>query len=69
MGDISDNIPSVLKKCGPKTALKCYQDPEYFNERMKKENASEKFAVNQKMIDFNFIPDDLALQFIDSLTN
>jgi len=69
MGDVSDNIPSVLKKCGPKTALKCYQDPEYFNERMKKENASEKFAVNQKMIDFNFIPDDLALQFIDSLTN
>ena len=30
MGDPSDNIKSVLQKCGPKTALKCYENPEYF---------------------------------------
>jgi 5'-3' exonuclease len=30
MGDNSDNIPSVFPKCGPKTALKCIQDEEYF---------------------------------------
>ena len=41
MGDTSDNITSVLRKCGPKTALKCYNDKTYFNERMQSENAHD----------------------------
>lgn len=64
MGDISDNIPSVLTKCGPKTALKCFQNPSYFEERMKKENAYEKFETNRKMVDFNYIPQELIDQFL-----
>ena len=28
---------SVLNKCGIKTAIKCYEDPKYFEERLKKE--------------------------------
>lgn len=67
MGDVSDNIPSVLKKCGPKTAVKCYQNAEYFQERMKTENAQEKFERNQKMIDFNYIPKELAEEFYKSV--
>lgn len=63
MGDPSDNIPSVLSKCGPKTALKCYQDKEYFDNRMKKENAYEKFELNKKIIDFNCIPQLLIDEF------
>jgi 5'-3' exonuclease len=63
MGDISDNISSVLKKCGPKTALKCYNDNNYFEERMKKENAYKKFVLNKTMIDFNCIPIDLIEEF------
>lgn len=39
MGDSSDNISSVFKKCGPKTAIKCYDEPEYFNAKLKKEDA------------------------------
>lgn len=66
MGDSSDNITSVLKKCGPKTALKCFQDRGYFDERMKKENAYEKFKLNQKIIDFNCIPQNLIDEFIQS---
>jgi 5'-3' exonuclease len=66
MGDSSDNITSVLKKCGPKTALKCFQDRGYFDERMKKENAYEKFELNQKIIDFNCIPQNLIDEFIQS---
>jgi 5'-3' exonuclease len=66
MGDSSDNITSVLKKCGPKTALKCFQDKLYFDERMKKENAYEKFQLNQKIIDFNYIPQDLIDEFMQS---
>jgi 5'-3' exonuclease len=66
MGDPSDNIPSVLSKCGPKTALKCYNDRDYFNERMKKENAYEKFNNNQKIIDFNSIPEELISEFMNN---
>jgi len=66
MGDSSDNITSVLKKCGPKTALKCFQDRGYFDERMKKENAYEKFELNQKIIDFNCIPQNLIDEFMQA---
>ena len=67
MGDISDNISAVLKKCGPKTAIKCYNDRNYFDERMKKENAYEKFEQNKKVIDFDCIPNDLVSQFIEEI--
>jgi 5'-3' exonuclease len=67
MGDPSDNISSVLSKCGPKTALKCYQDREYFESRMKKEDAYAKFEINQKMVDFNFIPQELVNNFLESI--
>jgi 5'-3' exonuclease len=66
MGDSSDNISSVLKKCGPKTALKCFQDKAYFDERMQKENAYEKFELNRKIIDFNYIPQNLVDEFMQS---
>ena len=64
MGDTSDNITSVLRKCGPKTALKCYKDKSYFDERMKKENAYEKFELNKKMIDFTCIPQKYKDEFM-----
>jgi 5'-3' exonuclease len=66
MGDVSDNIPSVLKKCGPKTALKYYNNREYFNEKMKKENAYDKFELNRKIIDFNYIPQHLIDEFMNT---
>jgi len=64
MGDISDNITSVLKKCGPKTALKCHQDRVYFEERMKKEDAYSKYDLNRSIIDFNRIPAHLIDEFM-----
>ena len=63
MGDVSDNIQAILKKCGPKTALKCFEDPIYFEERLKKENALEKRELNQLLIDFNNIPDHLVKEY------
>jgi 5'-3' exonuclease len=65
MGDPSDNIKSVLKSCGPKTALKCYENPEYFEERLKKENAYEMYELNKKLVDFNEIPTNLEDEFIN----
>jgi len=66
MGDTSDNIKSVLKKCGPKTALKCYKDKVYFDERMKNENAYDIFDLNQKIIDFDYIPKNLVEEFMNT---
>ena len=56
MGDVSDNIKSVLKKCGPKTALKCYEDRAYFDSRMKAENAYDALELNTTLVDFKRIP-------------
>ena len=59
MGDKSDNIPSIFKKCGPKTAEKYYENPELFEKQLKKENAYDNFERNKKLIDFNEIPEKL----------
>ncbi len=66
MGDISDNIKSVLKKCGPKTALKCYENRVYFDEKMKSENAYELYKMNETLVDFNKIPQELVDEFLGS---
>ena len=63
-GDPSDNIPQVLSKCGDKTAIKLYNDREKFEERMKKEDAWEKFERNQRLVNFDFIPEDLKVEFM-----
>lgn len=65
MGDASDNIPSVLKKCGPVTALKCYQNKEYFEKRLKDEDAYEKYELNRKLIDFDYIPENYKKEFLE----
>jgi 5'-3' exonuclease len=56
MGDTSDNIPSIFKKCGPKTAIKCWEDTAYFEEKLKKENAYEMYERNKKIVSFDYIP-------------
>ena len=67
MGDISDNIKSVLKKCGPKTALKCYENRAYFDEKMKTENAYDLYKLNETLVDFNKIPQQYVDEFLESL--
>jgi 5'-3' exonuclease len=63
MGDPSDNISSVLKSCGPVTALRCFQDRVYFDERVKKEKAEEKYKLNTMLIDFKEIPETFVNEF------
>ena len=62
-GDPSDNIPSVFKKCGPKTALKYFEDRTKFEFQLAKENAYEKYNLNKKLVDFNEIPTNLVEEF------
>jgi 5'-3' exonuclease len=68
MGDISDNIPSVFPKCGPKTALKCIESPEYFASKMaNNEDYYKQYELNKKLVCFDNIPDNLINEFMESL--
>lgn len=68
MGDSSDNIPSVFPKCGPKTALLCYQDEAYFSKKMaNNQEYYKQYELNQTLIDFDKIPKDLVEEFLQSI--
>ena len=64
LGDKSDNINPIFKKCGPKTCEKYYENNELFLEALKKENAYEKYELNKKLVDFRELPDELVSSFI-----
>jgi 5'-3' exonuclease len=64
LGDKSDNINPVFKKCGPKTCEKYYVDKEAFNEALFKEaGAREKYELNRKLVSFEEIPHELIESF------
>ena len=64
LGDKSDNIMPVFKKCGPKTCEKYYENNEAFNEALLKEvGAQEKYELNKKLVSFEEIPQDLITSF------
>lgn len=58
-GDKSDNIPSVWKKCGEKTALKYLANEKLLQEKLKESEILEKFKLNQRLIDFKYIPTEI----------
>jgi 5'-3' exonuclease len=63
-GDKSDDIPGIFKKCGMKTAIKMYNDKSLFEKKLQDEEGSkEKFILNQKLVDFDFIPQELVFGF------
>ena len=66
-GDISDNIPSVFPKCGPKTALKYFENRDLFEKKLLESNAFQtQYELNRKIIDFNYIPEELVNEFMNS---
>jgi 5'-3' exonuclease len=68
MGDISDNIPSVFPKCGPKTAQKCIEDSEFFKKKMADNSDYYKqYELNKKLVNFNNIPENLVEEFMESI--
>ena len=65
MGDISDNIPSIFLKCGPKTALKYYNNDELFQKKLEeKEEYKVKYALNKLLVDFESIPQSIVDGFL-----
>jgi 5'-3' exonuclease len=66
-GDNSDNIPSVFPKCGPKTALKYYNDKELFETKLNSDSKYiTQYELNKQLIDFNNIPQHLVTEFMNS---
>ena len=65
MGDISDNIPSVFPKCGPKTAQKCIEDHEFFKSKMgNNQEYYKQYELNKKLVNFDNIPLELIDEFM-----
>ena len=67
MGDKSDNIPSIFPKCGIKTAIKCYEDKKYFENKLENIDTRQLYERNRKIIDFNHIPQYLVDNFLKYL--
>jgi 5'-3' exonuclease len=66
-GDPSDNIPSVFPKCGPKTALKYFENKDLFEKKLQEsELYRTQYELNKKIIDFNCIPEDLVQEFMSN---
>ena len=64
-GDTSDNIPSVFPKCGPKTALKYFENRDLFEKKIQESETFQKqYELNKKIIDFNSIPEELVNEFM-----
>lgn len=69
LGDMSDNIPSIKKGVGPKTAEKLVNDPSelelFFSKNPESKN---RFETNKMLIDFNYIDIDLKDKLVESLS-
>lgn len=64
LGDKSDNISSVFKGVGNKTALKFIENKELLEKKLNENKLYiEKFNLNKKIIDFNEIPVNLVNEF------
>ena len=64
-GDPSDNIKPIWPKCGPKTAIKCFNDRAYFQKKLDESSEYQKnYETNTLLIDFNKIPENLVNEFI-----
>jgi len=65
MGDVSDNIPPVCSKMGPKTAFKVAQMSD--EERLAfvaSKKCEEQYAKNETLVSFAKIPEGLAQHFV-----
>jgi 5'-3' exonuclease len=66
-GDPSDNIPSVFPKCGPKTAIKYFENRDLLEKKLQEtEIYRTNYELNSTIIDFNNIPKDLIHEFMNN---
>jgi len=69
MGDKTDDIPSIFSKCGKKTAIKCWENKDFFNEKLKNKEIKDRYELNKLLIDFRNIPNKLVEELKNSFDN
>lgn len=68
LGDVSDNIPKVFDKVGPKKALKLIHDKEALKAKLKENQASAKqYKMNKQLICFLEIPKELRDKILEKV--
>lgn len=67
MGDTGDNIPNIRRGIGPKTAAKIINSKEGLEEWLKIQNLEAEFNRNLTLIDFDFIPEEVQNEAINTL--
>lgn len=65
MGDKSDNIPAIMKKCGEKTAERLIQDPIAMEKALQNPDTKRQYDLNKLLIDFTYIPQDKCVGFYE----
>lgn len=68
IGDKSDNISGCFKKCGIKTALKYIKEEKLPYLFIKYPESYEIYKLNQKLIDFNFIPHNIKNDILNKIS-
>lgn len=64
IGDKSDNIPSIAKKCGDKTADKLLENLDLLTKYLENTCIKQQYDLNKKLIDMNYIPKE----FFDNMS-
>lgn len=67
-GDPSDNIPHAFKGCGKKTAERLADDPDELLAALEK-HGREQYDLNETLIDFTFIPEEIIVEIEKMLAN
>lgn len=67
LGDKSDNIQPVFKRCSVKEAESYYKDPAIFAKRVDEEDSYERLLLNKTIIDFDEIPEELQYKITKKL--
>lgn len=67
LGDKSDNIPAVFKRCSVKEVESYYDNPDIFAKRLDEEDCYERLLLNKTIIDFDEIPEELQYKITKKL--
>ena len=69
LGDKSDNIKPIFKRCSPREAELLYHDIPAFERKIHEEDAYERLLLNKTIIDFDEIPEEFKIKIEARLLN
>lgn len=64
MGDVSDNIPAIATKIGPKTAKSLIENPDKLAKKLECKECRDRYEINHLLVHFDRIPEEYIHDFI-----